>query len=84
MFSCYPGKVNRITQPSSGGHGIAATDEPHCGSISRTPISCSYMSRYFLKSPKMRAWKPWDFDHEIEIIEEPKENPYFAEAAKED
>ena len=34
--------------------------------------------------PKMRAWKPWDFDHEIEIIEEPKENPYFAEAAKED
>lgn len=34
--------------------------------------------------PKMRAWKPWEFDHEIEIIEEPKENPYFVEAAKED
>jgi hypothetical protein len=32
----------------------------------------------------MRAWKPWEFDHEIEILEEPKENPYFAEAAKED
>ena len=34
--------------------------------------------------PKMREWKPWEFDHEIEMIEEPKENPYFAEAARED
>ena len=34
--------------------------------------------------PKMREWKPWEFDHEIEVIEEPKENPYFAEAARED
>ena len=34
--------------------------------------------------PKMREWKPWEFDHEIEMIEEPKEIPYFAEAARED
>ena len=34
--------------------------------------------------PKMRAWKPWEFDHEIELIEEPKENPYRDALAKED
>ena len=34
--------------------------------------------------PKMRAWKPWEFDHEIEVIEEPKENPYKEALAKED
>ena len=32
--------------------------------------------------PKMREWKPWEFDHEIEVIEEPK-NPYLEEAKKE-
>ena len=29
----------------AGGHGIPATDEPHCGSISSTPSSLSYLSR---------------------------------------
>lgn len=33
--------------------------------------------------PKMRAWKPWEFDHEIEVIQEPEVNPYFEEAKKE-
>ncbi|OUS47135.1 hypothetical protein BE221DRAFT_191684 [Ostreococcus tauri] len=34
--------------------------------------------------PKMREWKPWEFEHEIEVIEHPKENPYKEELAKED
>ena len=34
--------------------------------------------------PKMRAWKPWEFDHEIEVVEEPKENPYLEESRKQD
>ena len=38
--------VRMYSRSSSGGHGMAATEEPHCGSISSTPISCSYMSRY--------------------------------------
>lgn len=33
---------------------------------------------------KMCVWKLWDFDYEIEIIEELKENLYFVEVVKED
>ena len=41
---------------SFGGHGIAATEEPHCGSTRRTPISFAYVSRYWANSVSSRAW----------------------------
>mmetsp|Transcript_28711 Transcript_28711/g.88777 ORF Transcript_28711/g.88777 Transcript_28711/m.88777 type:complete len:243 (-) Transcript_28711:793-1521(-) len=39
-----------------GGHGVDATDEPHCGSKSTTPSSCSWASRYAMNSARMRSW----------------------------